>query len=146
MSRINHEMLRELAQIYNQNGKHHVYELLRNQYDIKNPYLIFQRMKNREELEYMPEEDKFKIPSGPFDSDNVFMSMEELCTPAVTQSQHQATIKMDSRPEAMEKLIQELIGDRLLEIRRYVTLDSLSKTLIIDKTSLVSDGYQVVTH
>jgi hypothetical protein len=103
-------------------------------------------MKNSEELEYMPEEDKFKIHSGPSDSDNVFMSMEELCTPAVTQSQHQATIKMDSRPEAMEKLIQELIGDRLLEIRRYVTLDSLSKTLIIDKTSLVSDGYQVVTH
>jgi hypothetical protein len=41
MSRINHEMLRELAQIYNQNGKHHVYELLRNQYDVKNPYLNF---------------------------------------------------------------------------------------------------------
>ena len=51
-----------------------------------------------------------------------------------------------SRPEAMEKLVRELIGDRLLELSRYVALDTLSKTMIIDKTSLESDGYQLVTH
>ena len=51
-----------------------------------------------------------------------------------------------SRPEAMEKLIRDLIGDRLLELSRYVALDTLSKTMIIDMTSLENDGYQLVTH
>ena len=46
----------------------------------------------------------------------------------------------------MEKLIQELLGDRLLELSRYISLDSLSKTMIIDQTSLKSAGYRVVTH
>lgn len=46
----------------------------------------------------------------------------------------------------MEKLIRDLIGDRLLELSRYVALDTLSKTMIIDKTSLENDGYQLVTH
>ena len=36
--------------------------------------------------------------------------------------------------------------DRLLEISRYISINSISKTLIIDKTSLVRDGYRVTTH
>lgn len=51
-----------------------------------------------------------------------------------------------TRPEAMEKLVRELIGDRLLELNRYIALDSLSKTMIIDKTSLENDGYLLVIH
>ena len=51
-----------------------------------------------------------------------------------------------SRPEAMEKLVRDLIGDRLLELSRYVVLDTLSKTMVVDKTSLENDGYQLVTH
>ena len=46
----------------------------------------------------------------------------------------------------MEKLVRDLIGDRLLELSRYVVLDTLSKTMVVDKTSLENDGYQLVTH
>lgn len=77
----------------------------------------------------------------------MFMGIEELCTPMVPQSARlQTEPSTDPRPEAMEKLIRELIGDRLLELSRYVALDSLSKTMIIDKTSLMNDGYQLVTN
>jgi hypothetical protein len=46
----------------------------------------------------------------------------------------------------MEKLIQQLLGDRLLELSKYITLESSSKTMIIDQTSLKNDGYQLFTY
>ena len=145
--RIKDDELKELALLYNDEGKEHLYNLLRDRYEIKNPYFVFQRMKNKADLEYDPEQDCFRIESGPEESDGIFMSMEELCSPMVPR--HVMSDKEHisaSRPEAMEKLVRELIGDRLLELSRYVALDSLSKTMIIDKTSLESDGYQLVTH
>ena len=47
---------------------------------------------------------------------------------------------------AMEKLVKELLGDRLLELSRYVILDTINKTLIIDKTAISDAGYTMVTH
>ena len=137
--RIKDDELKELARLYNDEGKEHLYNLLRDRYEIKNPYFVFQRMKNKADLEYDPEQDCFRIESGPEEP--------ELCSPMVPR--HVMSDKEHisaSRPEAMEKLVRELIGDRLLELSRYVALDSLSKTMIIDKTSRESDGYQLVTH
>lgn len=74
------------------------------------------------------------------------MNLDELCsTTAVTEGRptHPAT---DLRPAAMEKLVHELISDRLLILSRYITLDSSTRTILIDQTSLSADGYQVVTH
>lgn len=42
----------------------------------------------------------------------------------------------------MDKLIQEQIGDRLLELSKY----SLSKRIIVDKITLSQDGYQLVPY
>ena len=53
--------------------------------------------------------------------------------------------RMASRPAAMDKLIRELIGDRLLELNKYVKIDSLSKRIIIDQSTLNQDGYRLVT-
>lgn len=53
---------------------------------------------------------------------------------------------VDQRPAAMEKLIYKLIGDRLLDFTKYITIDSISKSIIIDQTSLKNDGYNVITH
>ena len=46
----------------------------------------------------------------------------------------------------MEKLVMELIGDKLLELSRYVVMDTLNKKMIIDKTALTDAGYILVTH
>ncbi|WMJ77201.1 MULTISPECIES: hypothetical protein [unclassified Sedimentibacter] len=43
----------------------------------------------------------------------------------------------------MKKLIHDLLGDRLLELSRYITLESSSRSMIIDQTSLKRDGYQI---
>ena len=73
--------------------------------------------------------------------------MEELCSPIVPQHVcNKEQQEIDSRPAAMDKLIRELIGDRLLELNKYVKIDSLSKKIIIDKTTLTTDGYQLITY
>ena len=46
----------------------------------------------------------------------------------------------------MENLIHELISDRLLELSRYVTLEASSRTILIDRTSMIADGYKAVIH
>lgn len=147
MVRIHDEELQKLAQVYNTEGKKGLYGMLREEYGIKNPYFVFTRMKEKEELGYIPEQDRFGVQPAPGGAEGVFMSFEESCAPAVLQHRKTpAGQTADPKPEAMEKLIRELIGDRLLELSRYVVLDPLSKTMIIDRTSLMNDGYQLVTH
>jgi hypothetical protein len=68
--------------------------------------------------------------------------MDELCSPVASPRNMQA----ESRPDEMEQLIRELLGDRLLELSRYITLESSSRTMIIDQTSLKNAGYRVITH
>lgn len=146
MSKVKTENLKELAELYNSNGKETVYALLKTKYNIKYPYSVFKRMCEHPELSYDKEKDYFKFNTKQ-NTENVFMSMEELCSPIIPQhikskEEHQ----IDSRPAAMGKLIQELIGDRLLELSKYVTIDSISKRIIVDKTTLIQDGYQMITH
>jgi hypothetical protein len=45
----------------------------------------------------------------------------------------------------MEKLVHELVSDRLLMLSKYIVLDSLARTIFIDQASLSADGYRVVT-
>lgn len=52
----------------------------------------------------------------------------------------------DTRSTAMEKLVHELVSNRLLTLSRYITQDSSTRTILIDQTSLSADGYQVITH
>ncbi len=46
----------------------------------------------------------------------------------------------------MESLVKELISDRLLELSRYIVMDTSSRIIMIDVTTMEADGYQVVTH
>lgn len=144
--KVKDEYLKELAEMYNSDGKQAVYELLRTRFNIKNPYFVLRRMCENPELSYNSEKDCFDTAEIK-NTENVFMSMEELCSPIVPQHiSCKAQEEIDSRPAAMDKLIRELIGDRLLELNKYITIDSLSKRIIIDKTTLIQDGYQLVTH
>lgn len=144
--KVKDENLKELAGIYNSKGKKELYELLNSQYNVKNPYFVFRRMCDNPDLSYDSDKDYFGINEST-DTESVFMSMEELCSPVIPQhvsSKEKQVI--DSRPAAMYKLIRELIGDRLLELSKYVTLDSLSKRIIVDQTTLTMDGYQLIMH
>lgn len=144
--RITDDELKKLAELYNSEGKRAVYEVIKTKFNIKNPYQVVNRMRNKPSLYYNEEKDFFDI-GNTVQPESIFMTMEELCSPNVP---HHITRKeqeeIDSRHAAMDKLIRELIGDRLLELNKYVTIDSLSKRIIIDKTTLIQDGYQLVTH
>ena len=103
-------------------------------------------MKKHPDLGYHPEKERFLFDENSTESeDKVFMTIDELCASNKNVKVSPVEQQPDKSKE-MEKLIQELIGDRLLELSRYISINSISKTLIIDKTSLVRDGYQVTTH
>ena len=146
MTKINNQELRLLAEKYNSDGKQAMYAYLQSEYGIKNPTCTFKRMKKHPELGYHPEKDRFLFDENSTESeDKVFMTIDELCASNKKVKESPVEQQPDKSKE-MEKLIQELIGDRLLELSRYISINSISKTLIIDKTSLDRDGYQVTTH
>ena len=146
MIKINNQDLRFLAEKYNSDGKQAMYVYLQSEYGIKNPTCTFKRMKKHPELGYHPEKERFLFDENSTESeDKVFMTIDELCASNKKVKESPVEQQPDKSKE-MEKLIQELIGDRLLELSRYISINSISKTLIIDKTSLVRDGYQVTTH
>jgi hypothetical protein len=146
MSKVNDEEINKIVQVYNSKGRIAAYDLLRSQYGVKYPYALLKRIEKNPKFEYCQTEDRYQIRSEA-NAEGVFMSMEELCSPMVPQHVRSSEKEfIDSRPVEMEKLIQELLGDRLLELSRYITLDSLSKTMLIDQTSLKSAGYRIITH
>lgn len=44
----------------------------------------------------------------------------------------------------MENMVHSLISDRLMELSKYVLLDPIGKRILIDKSSMQTDGYQVL--
>ena len=142
MIKINKQELRLLAERYNSDGKQAMYAFLQTEYGIKNPTCTFKRMKKHPELGYHPETDRFLFDENSAESeDKVFMTIDELCA----SNKNVKVSPVEQQPDKSKEM-EKLIGDRLLELSRYISINSISKTLIIDKTSLVRDGYRVTTH
>lgn len=147
MVKIKDKNLPELAGLYNRGGKDALYQELRNTFGIKYPWSTLSRMKSIDYLGYDETTDRFDAGQIKQLDENLFMSMDELCSPV--KPQHiceDKTERNTPKAEAMEKLVKELIGDRLLELSRYVVMDTINKTMIIDKTALTGAGYTLVTH
>ena len=147
MVKIPDKNLPELAKVYNDGGKSALYHELRNSYGIKYPVSVFERMRKIASLGYNESKDLFDIKAKKNPDEDLFISIDELCSPM--KPQH-VIAKDDAenipKTVAMERLVKELLGDRLLELSRYVILDTMSKTMIIDKTALSDAGYALVTH
>ena len=73
------------------------------------------------------------------------MNLDDLCETSSSKP-IQAEINVESKKDAMESLIKELISDRLLELSRYIVMDTSNRTIMIDVTTMKADGYQVITH
>lgn len=142
---INENDFSEIVHEYNSAGKTAAYDLIRSRYHVKNPYCVMNRIKGCDKYEYNPETDQFSDAETSA-ADNVFMNLDELCGTAVSKTLQTSETVTVNRPTNMEKLVQELISDRLLTLSRYITLDSSSRIILIDRTSLATDGYQVITH
>ncbi len=143
---IGEEAFPEIVKMYNTGGKTAAYDYLRSSCGIKHPYFVMNRIRESGKYNYNPDTDQFS-DAGISTADNVFMDLDELCGTAVAAAASPAGCADETRPAAaMEKLIHELINDRLLTLSRYITMDSSTRTILIDRTSLSADGYQVLTH
>ena len=141
--KVNPDQYPKIIDSYNTNGKSKTYDILREVYGITNTTSFMRRLKNTPEFAYNPETDKFE-DTIKYDENNIFMKLDDLCvyTPTADTKNRIET----NRTDAMEKLIHSLISDRLLELSKYILLDAVSKKIMIDRTSLVSDGYQLIIH
>lgn len=134
-----------IVQIYNTSGKTEAHRYIQETFGIRNPSCVIKRIKQSKGYIYDSEKDTF-ISSVSAESESLFMSIDELCLskPASikTEPEHRET----NRKMALESIIKDLISDRLLELSKYVILDSLERTIIVDKSSMMADGYNVKIH
>lgn len=142
---IGEEAFPKIIEQYNAGGKTAAYGYLSSEYGIKHPYFVIRRIKECGKYLYNADTDRFSMADTSV-ADGVFMDLDELCGTTALAAARQTAPAADARPAAMEKLVHELISDRLLTLSRYITLDSSTRTILIDQTSLSADGYQVVTH
>ena len=142
---IGEEAFPKIIEQYNIGGKTAAYDYLRSQYGIKHPYFVMNRIRESGKYSYNADTDHFS-GSDTSTADNVFMNLDELCGTTAHADIRRSGSVTAPRPASMEKLIHELISDRLLAVSRYITLDSSTGTILIDQTSLSADGYQAVTH
>jgi hypothetical protein len=146
--RVRQDDQEKLAAVYNAEGSKAVYQRLRDQYQIKNPSGVVRRMKVNKSLGYNLACDQFLSTEK---GEAMFLNLDDLCKPTKKENVQEiqpSRIKnksADRRTDAMEKLVAELIGERLLELNQYVRMDTLSKMLVVNKTALTCDGYQLVT-
>lgn len=136
---ITEDLFPEIVEQYNNGGKTAAYDLIRSRYGLKNPYFVITRIKKCGRYSYDPDTDQFS-GSETETGDSVFMDLDELCGTSVVKVQDAPANLADGRPAAMEKLVHELISDRLLAISQYITMDPATRTVLIDQTSLLADG------
>lgn len=138
--KVTSEKFPEIIEIYNTEGKTAAYDLIRNRFGIKNPTCLMRRLKQSSEFYYDPEKDLFEIQEHR-EEEGLFLNLDDLCSR--TMPQKEAVSPKDTKTDAMEKMIRTLISDRLLEISRYVVIDPVNRSILVDKTSMLTDGYEV---
>ena len=126
----------EIIKQYNSGGKTAAYDYIRSNYGIRHPYFVINRIKECGKYSYNTDTDQFS-ETFTTTGDNVFMDLDELCSRPVISEVCATKSVTDSRPAAMEKLVRELISDRLLTLSRYITMDSSTRMILIDQTSLL---------
>ena len=131
----------EIIREYNNGGSRAAYALLREHYGIRQPASVVRRIKKDGRYGYDEVKDRFEdCPACGESGEGLFLGIEELCalSPAAPAPDPAAGKHAD-----LEKLVQELLGDRLLLLSRYITLDSSTRTMMVDQSSLLADGYTV---
>lgn len=131
----------EIIRVYNTDGRSQAYAYIRKQYDVKNPYGIISRIKQSGIFKYDEETDRF-LESSNSGTDSVFIGLNELCQSGRNAGSSQAI----DNGQNMEKLIKDLIEDRLVQLSHYIQMNQLTRTVLIDHTSMKADGYQVIIH
>lgn len=140
MIKIQKEDKKQLAITYNTEGKEAMYSIIKEKYMVKNPSCVFTSMKKAPYLSYDPERDRFMFREQETMEADIFLDIETLCSGTTA-----TVVESTKHPhKSMDVLIQELIGERLLTLSQYVSLNTSEKTLRVDETWLKKDGYQLI--
>lgn len=136
----------ELVEIYNTKGRTEMYDHIRSRFGLKNPYFILRRLMKSDSYNYDEAADKFypaEAGSSRDEQSELFMSLDELCGRQLPMRAPEKSSLKASQSEAMENLVHTLISDKLLELSRYVWLDSDSKMVRVDRSTLEQNGYKL---
>lgn len=134
-----------IVEIYNRDGRKAANAYIRTNYGLKNPWSVISRIRKTPGYKYDEANNRFIIPYKRTEK-QVFMSIDDLCGNKKSQPEKTGDAVNPRNTVSMENLIHELISDRLLELSRYVTLEASSRTILIDRTSMIADGYKAVIH
>ena len=133
-----------IADMYNKSGHDYTFDYIRDHYGMKHPERIIARMKKEAGFKYDDKTRKFVCGenANEVESDQLFMSLDELCSSSVPDKPSAITPAISS--VAMDNLVRSLITDRLLELSKYITLDTMSRTIMVDRSNMAADGYKVL--
>lgn len=129
-----------IIKTYNEEGSRAAVVLLGTRYGMKNPYSFLKRMKLNKDNQYNQSEDKFRAVMK---TDGLFLGLDELCNKPKSAPPVPVTHNTARQP-SLSALMQELIQEKLLELTKYMQLNRAMNTVSVDKSALISDGYNVI--
>lgn len=129
-----------IIKTYNEQGSQATVALLEAKYGMKSPHSFLCRMKNNSKYQYNHASNKF---GASVKTEELFLGLEELCNKSSATPDVPIVLKA-TKQSSLPTLIQELMQEKLLELTKYVQLNRAMNTVSIDKSALISDGYNVI--
>ena len=142
MATVRKEDHAKIVNVYNELGNQAAMKYIQQNYGTKAPRGVLDRIKKS--IGYRYDATSNKIISN-VSEDGIFMGIEEICNKTI--SKEVSPIKVAPTyafgDMTLELLYKDLMQEKLMELCKYIKLDRYSSSIIIDKTSLKSNGYQV---
>jgi len=136
MDKLNLTHFDQFVEIYNSQGKDAAIEYVAQKCNMD--YVLFQRnMRKQSTYVYDRSTKKFKVQ----DNENQFMSLEELCNTKPVSTKKDSISNNNWGKIYFDKIVVDLMKDRLSEISKYIFFEQSSKEIQIDSKSLQRDGY-----
>jgi hypothetical protein len=133
----------KIANVYNKLGNEAAMEYIQKNYGTKAPRGVLMRIKKSSGFKYDPINNKI---ISDISEDKIFMGIEEICNNTVSKevSIIEKSCEYTLGSMTPELLYKDLMQEKLMELCKYIRLDRYLNSIIIDKTSLKTDGYQII--
>jgi len=145
MSNVRRSDYEKIVKIFNESGNKAALEYLQQNFGVKYPRDVITRIKKTPGYYYDPVTKKIDIKLKNSEG-SIFMGIEELCKPSSTDNIETNFSVEGSSNLNINIIYQELLQEKFMELTKYVKLNGYLNTISIDKTSLITDGYQVFVH
>ena len=142
----------KIVKVYNESGNKAAMEYIEGNFGTKYPRDVIRRIKKSSNYKYDYKNSKLINKKYP-KKKSIFIGIDELCNQTVstkskpiTTTNLQNTTVQTTKENALELLCQELLQEKIMELTKYVQLNRYLNTISINKSALISDGYQVAIY